>query len=93
MTQLSRIQQFATENLDSSLPVEDQSLVLEINSGMGNIETGNDNKGNCGTCDNSTTLACNGTNGRCTNRGVCGTSTNTISCLNVDKPILQNPTC
>lgn len=81
----SKLETFISRLSNPNIPEEQQSFILTTDD---TELCGGDNKG--GNCSNSDTTACGGTNERCTNFGVCGTSTNKKVCEN--KALLQKGT-
>jgi hypothetical protein len=76
----SKVDKFIARLSDPSIPEDQQSFILTTDDTK---LIGGDNVN--GTCSNSDATACGGTNDRCTNYGVCGTSTNKTACINKGK--------
>lgn len=74
----SKINEFISKLQDPNLPEEQQSYILATDES--DICAG-DNLG--AVCSNKETVACSGTNDKCTNYGVCQTSTNRGGCNNL----------
>lgn len=74
----SKFERFISRLSDPNIPEEQQSFILTTDD---TVLCGGDNKG--GNCSNAETTACSGTNEKCTNSGVCGTSTNKKACKNL----------
>ena len=77
-TQLAKIEKFVESLCDERLNEEQQSLVLVSPNNFVGGDNGN-------ACQNYAEAACSGTNRRCTNYGVCGTSDNKGNCINKDR--------
>jgi len=81
--QLAKINEFV-QSIDNKVLTRGQnSFIL---ASPVNVIGGSNGSGNC---NNYQAEACGGTNKRCTNYGVCGTSDNTRNCTN--KPVDPDP--
>lgn len=86
----SKLERFISHLSDPNIPEDKQSFILTTDETC--LHGGDNLKGNC---TNRETTACGGTNDKCTNYGVCGTSTNKKVCENKPQtevgPVAPNP--
>lgn len=87
MTQRERISKFVQNLLDDNLTDDQCSVVLGTQQ-----SEGEENK-NTGSCRNALASACKNNFGNCENVGVCGSSYNELSCLNVPNFNTKGPAC
>lgn len=80
----SKLEAFISRLSDPNILEEQQSFILTTDD---TALCGGDNRS--GNCANYETAACGGTNDRCTNFGVCGTSTNKKVCEN-RAPVIEH---